>query len=300
MKKQIITIKPKPPYDIRSHWETYSSKNPQPQICENGVYRRALRIGNQKLIPFDVHLNDNVNDPRLDISIYSKVTESEQKELINKIRWIFNTEYDLNPLYKFMESDPLLKEIKNKHYGLKPDFCSKVYEGTIKAIIQQQISLRMAWTMTWRVIQKFGDCIKKDGQEFWEFPSPKKLSEAKIEEIRECKLSGRKAEYIIDFSKLVSENKFDSESLKKLNHDEIIDRVTQIRGLGRWSAETVIVTSIGFENMNPAGDLGARKAISHFYNKDNLMSEEEVRKFTEKWGKYKGIINYYLIADVLH
>jgi 3-methyladenine DNA glycosylase/8-oxoguanine DNA glycosylase len=51
--------------------------------------------------------------------------------------------------------------------------------------------------------------------------------------------------------------------------------------------------------LSPAGDLGARKAISHFFNSDKLMSEDKVRKLTDKWGKYKGIITYYCITEML-
>ena len=62
----------------------------------------------------------------------------------------------------------------------------------------------------------------------------------------------------------------------------------------------VIVTSIGLDGVNPAGDLGVRKAISHFYNNGELLSEGEVRSLTDKWGRWKGIITYYCIVDVLH
>jgi DNA-3-methyladenine glycosylase II len=118
--------------------------------------------------------------------------------------------------------------------------------------------------------------------------------------LRSCGLSGRKAEYIIGFSQAVARNEFDPESLKTYEHEEIMEKLTQFRGLGRWTAEMTIVTSINVENMSPAGDLGARKAISHFYNQDKLMSEEETRDFVGKWGIHKGIITYYLIEGYLH
>ena len=89
-------------------------------------------------------------------------------------------------------------------------------------------------------------------------------------------------------------------SLKNLSYEKIIEKLMQFRGLGRWTSEMVIVTSIGLDNVNPAGDLGARKAISHFYNNDKLMSENEVRTLTSRWGKYKGIITYYCIAEALN
>jgi len=295
-----IIIRPKSPYNIKSHWESYTFEPPQPHIYENGVWRRALRLGNGKLVPIEVELGEDVESPQLKVNFYVELEEVEKKEAVEKLKWIFNTEYDLKPLYNFMDSDPVLREVKNHHYGLKPSYISTVYEGAITAIIQQQISLRIASHMARLLIQKFGEHIEVNEREFWDFPSPQRLSQAKVEDLRGCGLSSRKAEYIIGFSQAVAQSEFDPESLKNCEYEEIIEKLTKIRGLGRWTAEMTIVTSIDVENMSPAGDLGARKAISHFYNQGKLMSEEEARNFTEKWGIHRGIITYYLIAECLH
>ena len=297
---ETVIIEPKPPYNIKLHWESYTFEQPQPHMYVDGVWRRALMLDNGKLVPVEVEPNDDVEKPQLKLDFLTKLQEAEEKEAIEKVKWIFNTEYDLRPLYGFMSSDPVLREVGNRHIGLKPGYISTVYEGIITAVIQQQISLKIASRMARRVIQKIGECIQVDGKDFWEFPSPHRLAQSRVEDLRVCGLSGRKAEYIIDFSRSVARNEFDTESLKTCEHEEIIERLIRIRGLGRWSAEITIVTSIGVDNMSPAGDLGARKAVSHFYNQDKLMSEDEVRMLFDKWGVYKGIITYYLIADYMN
>ncbi|MDY7018964.1 MAG: hypothetical protein SU899_02650 [Chloroflexota bacterium] len=293
-------IEPNPPYNIKPHWESYTFEQPQPHIYQDGIWRRALRLENKKLVPTEVELNKDIENPRLKVTLYTDLNETEERETVEKVKWIFNTEYDLKRLYEFMDSDPKFREVKNHHYGLKPAYISTVYEGIITAIIQQQISLRIAGHMARLLIQKFGERIEANSEEFWEFPSSQKLSQAKVEDLRSCGLSGRKAEYIIAFSEAVARNGFDPELLKYREHGAIIEKITQFRGMGRWTAEMVIVTSINVGNMSPAGDLGARKTISHFYNQDKLMSEEEVRGFIKKWGEYKGIITYYLIAEYLY
>lgn len=295
-----LIIKPKSPYNIRLHFENYMDKEPQSHQYKNGIWWQALRLKNNRLLPVEVILNKNVNKPQLKVNIFVDTSKEENDEIIDQIKRIFNTGYDLKSLYKFMDKDPILKHIKDNHYGLIPSNSANIYEATIKVIIQQQISLQVAWHMTALLIKKFGDCTKADNKEFWAFPVPSKLANARISELRKCKLSERKAQYIKDFSKAVASGEFNPESLRKCSHQEIIDRLTQFRGVGRWTSEMVIVTAISLDNVNPAGDLGARKAISHFYNNDELMSEEEVRALTNRWGKYKGIITYYCIAEVLH
>ena len=224
-----IIIKLKPPYNIKSHWENYTFEQPQPHIYENGIWRRALRLRNGVLTPIEVELNEDVESPQLKVNFYAELEEAEREEAVEKLKWIFNTEYDLKPLYSFMDSDPVLKEVKNHQYGLKPNYISTVYEGIIIAIIQQQISLRIAAHMACLLIQKFGEYLEANGKDFWGFPSPQKLSQVKVEDLRSCGLSGRKAGYIIGFSQAIARNEFDPESLKNCEHEEIIKKLIGIR-----------------------------------------------------------------------
>ncbi len=295
-----LIIKPKSPYNIKLHFDNCTHKEPQPYQYKDEKWWQALRLKNGKLVPVEVILNKNVDKPQLNVNIFVDTSKEENEEIVSQIRRIFNTDYDLKSLYKFMNKDLILKRVKNNHYGLVPSASPSIYEAIIAVIIQQQISLKVARHMTALLIKKFGDCVKIDNREFWAFPTSSELANRKISELRKCKLSGRKAEYIKDISKAVASGKFDPESLRECSHQEIIDRLTQFRGLGRWTSEMVILTSITLDNINPAGDLGARKAISHFFNKDKLMSENEVRALTDKWGKYKGVITYYCGAEVLH
>lgn len=303
METIINLIEPKPPYDIKTHFEHYSLGDfqPSPAIYEKGIYRRAFRLKNDIFVPVEIELNDDVDIPELKVTFYSTITKTEREKVIDKIKWVLDMEYDLKPLYEFMvDSDPILRRVRNNNYGLRSSYYCTVYEAIIVAIVQQQIALKVASQIVSLIVRKYGICIRVSTKEFWEFPSPKELAKASVKGLRDCKLSERKAEYIRNFSQVVAKGEFNPESLKMCDYEQIVDILTSFRGMGRWTAESVIVTSIDVENVNPSGDLGARKAISHFYNDDKLMSEAEVRKFTEKWGKYKGIITYYLITEYVH
>lgn len=112
---ETITLRPKPPYDIRTHFKHYGSMEPQPYVYKDGVYRRTFRLGNGKLVPVEVELNEDIERPNLKIRIYSKLTKSEEKEVTEEIKQALCTEHDLWPLYRFMNSDPVLKRVKNNN-----------------------------------------------------------------------------------------------------------------------------------------------------------------------------------------
>lgn len=293
--KMKLTLKPKPPYDFTLHHKFFSFNKPSPAVYENGTWKRALRLKSQKLVPLKVRMLGDVEKPRLEVRIFTEIDGKEKQEIENKLSWVFSTKEDLTELYTFMERDPILKKLKQKLYGLRPFRHSTVFEGIIKSIIQQQISLIASMHMTHRLTERFGDKVSVGKEEFYEFPSPNSLSNASIEELRRCGLSGQKAKYIKEFSERVTNSEFDPENLKQLSSEEIVEMLTLFKGIGRWTAELVIVTSTGKEAL-PADDLGARRAVSRFYFGKQLISGNELRGFTEKWGKFKGIITYYLIC----
>ena len=293
--KMKLLLKPKPPYDFALHLKFFGFDRPTPELYKNGIWKRALRLKSGKLIALKVGMLGNVEKPRVEISVFNEIDEKEKREIKSKLSWIFSTEKDLKESYTFMDGDHILKRVKQKLYGLRPFNYSTVFEGVIKSIIQQQISLKGSMYITFRLIERFGDKVQIGKEVYYEFPSPDSLANASIDELRKCGVSRQKARYIKEFSEKVANKEFDPDALKKLPSEEIVTRLTQFKGIGRWTAELVIVTSIGKEAL-PADDLGARRAISKFYFNGKLISGNEMRKFAKRWGKFKGIITYYLIC----
>ncbi|MEW6095808.1 MAG: hypothetical protein AB1567_04685, partial [bacterium] len=224
------------------------------------------------------------------------VSKTQVKRLKEKIEWIFNSQMDLEELYCFMGKDKKLQKLKERLYGLRPANYATVFEGVVKTIIQQQISLSGSMHITSRLIHRFGEKINLEKEVFYEFPSPESLAESSLTELKECGLSKQKATYINEFSRSIVEDGFDLEEVIRLSVPEAIEKLTQIKGVGLWTAELVIVTCTDHKEVLPVGDLGVRRAVSNFYSRD-LMTEEEIRTFTEKWKEFKALISYYLICN---
>lgn len=290
-----FVLNPKPPFDFDLLWKFYAWKDPSPEIYKRGVWNRALQVDGV-LFPVRAESVGTVEKPKLDVEILLEANETHVKKLKRRIEWIFNSQMDLSELYRFMEKDKKFKRLKDRLYGLKPANYATVFEGVVKTIIQQQISLIGSMHITTRLILKFGEKVKVEEERFYEFPSPDSLAEASLTELKECGLSRQKATYIKEFSKSIAEDGFDSEEVIRLSVPDGIEKLTQIKGVGLWTAELVIVTCTEHKEVLPAGDLGVRRAISNFASRD-LMSEEKIRKFTEKWGRFKALISYYLICN---
>lgn len=195
-----------------------------------------------------------------------------------------------------MNEDETLLEIKDKLYGLRPPgIGASIFEGVIRVIIQQQISLHVAYVMTGALVRRFGEKVEVDSELYYDFPSPQVLANTNETELRKCKLSRQKSKYIKEFALEITGG-YDLEKVGKMNNDEAIEELMKFKGIGRWSAEMILITTLGRMDLCVPDDLGARKAVSHFYFGGELQSGDTVRKFTERWNKFKGWIIYYLIC----
>ena len=296
MEKTSFELVPTAPYDFDLQWKFYSSsEEPQPEIYKNGVWRRAFKIGN-KLIPVAVISIGTVEKPKLRIDAFSKLNTKEKKDISNKITDIFRLRDNLKALYDFMEQDEILRRVKNELYGLRPPgIGANIFEGAIRIIIQQQISLQVAYVMTGALVKRFGERVEIDGKLYYDFPSPQVLANADETELRKCKLSRQKSRYIKELALKVA-NGYDLEKIKKMNNEKAVEELMKFKGIGRWTAELILITTLGRMDLCVPDDLGARKAVSHFYFDGKLQSGDVIRKFTERWGEFKGWVIYYLIC----
>jgi DNA-3-methyladenine glycosylase II len=146
------------------------------------------------------------------------------------------------------------------------------------------------------VTKTFGNILKVDDKVYYAFPKPEKIASATVEQLRECGLSYKKAEYIRDISKMIADGILDLEKFKGYEDiDEIINELSKIRGIGVWTAELTMLRGLQKFDAIPADDLGLRRVISHYYCNDRKISGEEARRIAQNWGKWKGLAAFYLI-----
>jgi DNA-3-methyladenine glycosylase II len=111
-----------------------------------------------------------------------------------------------------------------------------------------------------------------------------RLASAEVQEIRELQFTTRKAEYIIGVAGEIASGRLAQEELRDITDDEVIARLTALRGIGCWTAEWIMARTLG-RPVVVAGDLGVRKAVGAAYLNEPLPPEEDVRRATAHWGE---------------
>jgi DNA-3-methyladenine glycosylase II len=232
--------------------------------------------------------------PLIHVEVSGAHTQRQVDEAVKIWRHALSVDRPLLPFYEQLSADPVFKEIIDRLYGMHLILDPGPFESMINAIIGQQVNLTFAENLKRALVELCGDVITLGDQTYYVFPSPAQIARLNYEDLRPLKFSQRKAEYIIDFSRNVVNGTVDLELLEKMSNEEAIEYLVKLRGIGRWSAECVLLFGLGRPNLLPAADIGLRNAIQHFYGWEYQPTEAEVREFATGWRGYESYATYYM------
>jgi 3-methyladenine DNA glycosylase/8-oxoguanine DNA glycosylase len=160
------------------------------------------------------------------------------------------------------------------------------FHSLIRAIIHQQLSGLAAGTIQRRFQQLFPEN---------EWPSPEQVLATPPETLRSAGLSRAKLAYILDLAQKAIDGVVPSlEEIDKLTDDEIVARVTQIKGVGRWTAEMMLIFDLGRPDVLPVHDLSIRKGFAAVFRKRKLPKPEAIDKYGERWKPHRTTAAFYL------
>ena len=192
---------------------------------------------------------------------------------------IFNTLIHNDPkLKKILIYDPQCIFLKKQQ-----NINKQHYFNLCREIIGQQLSVKAAKSI-W---DKFTKDIKSNRALI------NKIKKIKIEEHKEYGLSKNKLNYLKELTLNVEKKKIQFQNLSSMSDEDIIQALTKIKGIGRWTAEMFLLFSLKRLNIFSVKDLGLRKGVMALYNLKN-MDEEKILKISEKWKPYKSIVSWYL------
>jgi DNA-3-methyladenine glycosylase II len=153
----------------------------------------------------------------------------------------------------------------------------------VRSIISQKISTAAARSIRLRLIQFAGP----------EGLTPPNLARFNPEELRLAGLSPQKASYIADLAGKVHSGAVDLRQIGRLSDEQIIERLTEVRGIGRWTAQMFLIFSLGRLDVFPHDDLGIRSAIRNRYALAELPDKATAHAIAEPWRPYATVATWY-------
>ena len=290
-----LHIMPDAPFDFERSASMHGRfGDSPPDQYENGLYKRVVHVGMKPVLVI-ASSEGTTRRPRIGLEVHPRLSKPETKSLKDVLGVMFRSSFDFNGFRKVTRKDRLMNIVAREVRGLRPIAPPTIFEALVIAITEQQISLNAAIAIRSRLVRAYGECVSFEGRRFYAFPTTKSLARTKPSQMRTLGLSRSKSLYIVELARRVEGGELDLESLRTKNDESAIAELTKIKGIGRWSAEYVLVRGMGRVNSLPADDLGIQRAVSQAYFRGKQIGSKEVREVLDKFAPYSGIAAFYLM-----
>lgn len=257
------------------------------------TYRRALRlVGHDVLLT--VTAEGTTAEPRLLVAVTGRtVDDAVLAAAVAQVRHIFTLDVDPAPFLAIAAQDAALGSVVSPYPGLRPVLVASPYELLISAIIGQQITTAFAAKVKRALYDLAGRSLVVAGQAYPLLPEPAAVAALPEEELLARQFSRQKAAAVQNVSRAVAEGSLDFAALATLPPDEVLARLTQHKGVGRWTAEVVLMRGLGAQDAIPAGDIGLRAALGRALDLGRHATEAEVRARAENWAGWRGWATFF-------
>jgi DNA-3-methyladenine glycosylase II len=181
------------------------------------------------------------------------------------------------------KSDPILSAVIVRTGVYRMRYSPPEFHTLAEAVVYQQLHGKAAVTIFKRFAALAGDPVTPEGI--------LKLTDVQL---RSAGLSRQKSSYLKDMAARASRGELDFTRLPKMSDDEVIKHLTQVKGVGVWTAHMFLMFALRRPNVLPTGDYGIRLAIKTLYKKRNMPKPEVMTKIAKPWEPYRSVACWYL------
>jgi len=289
-----FALKPKPPFDFNLTLGIYQKFDKDLVDRFDGkTYRRVLLVDEKPYLTQTASIG-SIENPKLEVEVEPAPSTKVQNKIKKSLSFILGIDDNVAAFYKLAESDPVMLKLVKIFYGMRAPTTETVFESLIIAITEQQLALSIVITFRSRLVKQYGRTLTVGGETYYAFPTAFDLAEARVEDIRSMKFSQKKSEAILSVSKLVSKGKLDLEEMRNWSKDKILETLTEIPGIGPWSANYVMVRGMRRGEGLMASDLAVRAAVADFHRLKDKATVEDAEKILAPYEDYQSYAAYYL------
>ena len=185
--------------------------------------------------------------------------------------------------------DPILRELMRAHgpCGLSARQHADPFKALIRAIVGQQLSAKAAATIFSRFEALFDT-----------FPTPAQVLAVSDDRLRGVGLSTQKLGYLRDLCGRIVEGELPLDVFDRMDDEAVIETLTQVKGIGRWTAEMFLIFRLQRPDVLPVGDLGIVRAVQRAYKLRKAPSPDRLTRIGEAWRPYRSVACWYLWASL--
>ncbi|MBB6217883.1 DNA-3-methyladenine glycosylase II [Anaerosolibacter carboniphilus] len=260
------------------------------KVKDDGLYKLLKYEDSYVLFKINVHCK------RMRITFLNVVPTSWVKDQVAGYVWdMFDLSTDLSLFIESMKNDKILSLLISKYRGLRVIKMNDLFEGICWAIMGQQINLKFAYTLKRKLVEKYGEKFSYSGEDFFIFPTPEKIAQLEIEDLKALQFTQKKAEYVIGIAKLFANGSLDKNKLVcEKGYEDLVKKLVAIRGIGNWTADYTIMKCFHLNCAFPIADVGLHNALKDILKLDEKPSLHEIQKFAQAWKGWEAYATFYI------
>ncbi|MCY7482935.1 DNA-3-methyladenine glycosylase [Paenibacillus alvei] len=263
------------------------------EIHNQKVYK-AIPLGNRTPI-IEISANQDQSLRMAYIGNEVPLDSSEHKAVQHYIRDWFDLDTDLSPFYELAHRDPLLHDAVHAYSGLRIMGIPDLFEALSWGIIGQQINLTYAYTLKRRLVEQFGKQLICEDRSYWIYPTAEDIAALSIQDLQQLRMTERKCEYLIQTAQLIANKQLTKEMLLGAGGcKQAEEMLTQIRGIGPWTANYVLMRCLRMPSAFPIDDVGLHNAVRHVLASDRKPTKSELRAMSVNWSGWEAYATFYL------
>jgi DNA-3-methyladenine glycosylase II len=266
---------------------------------DGATYRRVLPFDD---VPVEVAVRQTgpCDAPRLQVTLTGPGLRPEFKEQAKTlIEKTLGLRVDLAPFYRMASHDAKLHLLVEKFRGVKPPRFPTIVETLANGFACQQLSLTAGLGMLSRMACTCGLSLKQDGETDYAFPRPEDLLELAPDAIRKLGFSGNKTLAFLELAGNIVSGRINFDSLGKMDNKAVVASLLELRGVGRWTAEYVLLRGLKPLNVFPGDDVGARNRLAKWLRRDEPLDYDGVARVTRRWAPYAGMVYFHMLLEGL-
>lgn len=179
----------------------------------------------------------------------------------------------------YLARDPVLGPVVDEHGPVTIEPAEDLFERLLVSVLRQQVSMDAAAAIQKRMF----DAVKA---------TPAAVRAVDDDVLREAGLSRQKVRYVNAIADAFVENRWTRAEFERMSDDEVVDALTDITGVGEWTAQMQLLFALGREDVFPVGDLGVRRGMEALFDRE--MSRAEMVREAERWAPFRSYASQYL------
>lgn len=301
MKTVKFSIKPVPPFRLDlTAWALRRRPDNIVDRWDGSTYRRVLMVGNRP-VEVAVEQTGPPDEPELRISVMSEHAELREveSEISGTLDRMLGLKIDLSSFYRFAQKDPNLAPLAQRFKGVRPPRFPTVFETVVNGIACQQVTLSLGIHFLNRLAETYGPTLKVKETAVYAFPRSQDLARRPPEDLQSVGLTFQKSRAAVELSEAIVSGRLNLEDVAFLDDETAVKRLDELRGVGRWTAEYVLLRGLGRLNIFPGDDVGARNNLKRWLGVSEPLDYEGVRRTMAPFQPYAGLVYFHLLLDKL-